>query len=117
MKIHKINEVNAISKHAVIIMKPELSVENPLVDAIIRKIAIVQREAFHRMPKILRLKNNSFGVEIITSGILDLILNYATNLVRTCKRNSTLVHRINVVDQNIKTKLKKSRTQVFLNSQ
>jgi D-alanine-D-alanine ligase-like ATP-grasp enzyme len=114
MKIYKINEVNAISKHAVIIMKPELAVENLLVDAIIRKIAIVQREAFHRMPKIFRLKNNSFGVEIITSSILDLILNYATNLVRTYKRNSTLVHRINVVDQNIKTKLKKiAHSSVF----
>ena len=100
MKILKINEVNLISKHAVIIIEPELDVEKQLADVIAKKLTVAQQEAFHGTPKIFRLKNQSLGVETIVPSILDLISNYAIDLFRIYKADPALAHRINEVDKN-----------------
>lgn len=114
MKILKINEVNAISKHAVIIVGPELEVEKQLADVIAKKLTVVQQEAFDGTPKIFRLKNHSLGVEIVIPSILDLISNYAIDLFRIYKVDPALAHRINDVDKNIITKLTElMHTSVF----
>lgn len=114
MKILKINELNAISAHAVIIVEPELEVEKQLTVVIARKLTLAQQEAFNRTPKIFQLKNHSLGVEIITPSILDLLSKYAIDLLRIYKVDPALAHRINDADKNIITKLTElMHTSVF----